>query len=61
MTATVGMSVALKNALYDSDFDGKNLIKWEEEIQAGKSGSGLLHYQDSPSEIVYFYHDVGPA
>ena len=56
MTAAVGMSVALKNALYDEDFDGKNMVKWEQEITAGRSGSGLLHYEESPTEIVYFYN-----
>ena len=56
MTAAVGMSVSLKNALYDDDFDGKNLVKWEHEIMQGSSGSGLLHYQESPTEIVYFYN-----
>ena len=55
MTTAVGMSISLKQALYDHDFDGQNLIKWEEEIMAGKSGSGLLHYPENPSEIVYFH------
>ena len=59
MTAAVGMSVSLKNALYDNDFDGKNLVKWEDEIMQGNSGSGLLHYQETPTEIVYFYNIPG--
>lgn len=59
MAAAIGMSVSLKQALYDNDFDGQNLIKWEDEIMAGKSGSGLLHYPESPSEIVYFHSIEG--
>ena len=46
----------MKNALYDADFDGEDLVKWEDEIMQGNSGSGLLHYQEIPSEIVYFYN-----
>jgi adenylate cyclase len=55
MTQALGMSVADKKALYDNDFDGKNYIKWEESIQAGESGTGLLHYKESKmNEVVYF-------
>jgi class 3 adenylate cyclase len=56
MTAAVGMSVATKQALYDSDFDGDNLVRWEQEIQQGNSGGGLLFYPDEqPDEVIYFY------
>ena len=55
MTNVLGMSVRMKNAFFDADFDGENLVKWEEEIMAGQSGGGLLHYQENPSEVVYFH------
>ncbi|MGI9542944.1 MAG: adenylate/guanylate cyclase domain-containing protein [Cyclobacteriaceae bacterium] len=56
MVSTLGMSVALKNALYDANYDDSDLIKWEEEVVNGKSGGGLLHYaNDMPSEVVYFH------
>ena len=59
MQTAIGMNVSLKNAFYDADFDGQDLIKWEDEIMNGQSGGGLLHYSDNPSEIVYFYDIPG--
>lgn len=56
MAMALGMSVANKKALYDPDYDGVNLTKWEESIQTGNSGGGLLHYEtETPDEVVYFY------
>ncbi len=56
MISTLGMSVAVKQALFDADFDGRNLVEWEKEIRAGNSGGGLLFYPDErPDEVVYFY------
>ncbi len=59
MATAVGMNVSLKNAFYDADFDGEDLIKWEQELKNGQSGGGLLHYSDNPTEIVYFYDIPG--
>ena len=56
MTMALGMPVAVKQALYDKDFDGLDLVKWENELKQGKSGGGLLHYPNqTPTEIVYFH------
>jgi adenylate cyclase len=55
MIQALGMSVTLKQALYDDDYDGQDLVKWENSIQAGESGGGLLQYQsDGASEVVFF-------
>ncbi len=59
MQSALGMSVAVKNAFFDKNYDGVDLIKWEEEIMAGQSGGGLLHYSETPTEIVYFYDIPG--
>ncbi len=56
MSAAIGMSVANKQALYNSDFGISEFVKWEDYIREGKSGGGLLRYpNETPDEIVYFY------
>jgi len=60
MKAAVGMNIAERMAILDENFNGKNLKKWEEFIQSGKSGGGLLLVEsEKTDEVVYLYSIQG--
>jgi len=55
MKQALGSSVKNKKALYDATYSGDHYTPWENVIEQGKSGGGLLYYQsDTPNEVVYF-------
>jgi class 3 adenylate cyclase len=55
MTEAIGTSISSKHALYDAQYEHSNMVKWEELIKVGKSGGGMLYYENELSpEIVYF-------
>ncbi len=59
--AALGMSAGAKNPLFDEDFDGENLVEWLDPVQSGRSGSGLLVFEELQMREVVFFQAVENA